>query len=289
MLRQRESATSLNSSKMQVNGTIPMATKYKFIQSVGRAFSILEQFEAGKALGVTTIANRSGLHKSTCFGLLHTLQQLEYIQQDPDTGLYSLGLKAFELGQAYVRNLDLRALARPHLVELAERCGESAHLVVVEGHRAIYIDNAETPHAMIISSRIGREAVLHCTGVGKSVLAFMTDKERAAVMKAGLKRYTDYTVTNENQLNEHLAQIRRVGFAVDDQEREIGLRGVAAPIFNARGQVIAAISVSGPSLRVTYEKVAELAQIIREAAQEISRKLGYRPVREDRESQPASG
>ncbi|MDR3435599.1 IclR family transcriptional regulator [Telmatospirillum sp.] len=254
-----------------------METKYNFIQSVGRAFSILEQFSGDeRALGVTTIANRVGLHKSTCFGLLHTLQRLGYIQQDPETGHYSLGLKAFELGQAYISGQDLRDLTRPFLLQIVEKTMETVHLVVVEGRRAIYIDKVEAPHAMIISSRIGQEALLHCTGVGKVLLAFMSEEDRKAVASEGLKRYTENTITEEGELADHLRRIRQNGYGIDDQERELGLRCVAAPIFNARKQVIAAISVSGPSSRITREKLGELSKMIKQATDEISRKLGYR-------------
>jgi DNA-binding IclR family transcriptional regulator len=255
-----------------------METKYNFIQSVGRALAILEQFSRDeRALGVTEIARRVGIHKSTCFGLLHTLQQLGYIQKDASNGQYSLGLKTFELGQAYIDGLDLRYITRPFLLEILAKTNETVHLVVAEGCRAIYIDKVESPHAMIISSRIGQEAKLHCTGVGKVLLAYMRDKDWAQVVSKGLKCYTEHTITDERKLLENLEQIREFGYGMDDQEREIGLRCVAAPIFNARKQAIAAISISGPSLRITREKQGDLSQIIKRAAQEISRKLGYRP------------
>jgi IclR family KDG regulon transcriptional repressor len=253
-----------------------MDTKYNFIQSLGRAFAILEQFSRDeRALGVTAIANRTGLHKSTCFGLLHTLQQLGYIQQDAATGQYSLGLKTFELGQAYIEGQDLRYMTRPFLLQILEKTQETVHLVVAEGHRGVYIDKVESPHAMTISSRIGQEAQLHCTGVGKVLMAYMGTEDWEEVVSKGLERYTEHTITDGHRLMDHLRRIRECGFGIDDQEREIGLRCVAAPIFNARKQAIAAISISGPSSRITREKQNELSQIIKQATQEISRKLGY--------------
>lgn len=240
--------------------------------------AILEQFSRDeRALGVTAIAKRVGLHKSTCFGLLHTLQQLGYIQQDASTGLYSLGLKTFELGQAYVDGLDLRNITRPFLLEVLEKTQETVHLVVAEGCRAVYIDKVESSHAMTISSRIGQEAMLHCTGVGKVLMAYMRPEDLEQVITKGLPRYTEHTITDKHELLEHLNRIRECGCGVDDQEREIGLRCVAAPIFNARKQAIAAISISGPSSRVTREKQGDLSRIIEQATQTISRKLGYRP------------
>lgn len=255
-----------------------METKYNFIQSVGRTFSILEQFSNGeRALGLTTIANRVGLHKSTCFGLLHTLQQLGYVTQDAETGQYSLGLKAFELGQAYIGGLDLRNVARPFLLQIVEKTQETVHLVVAEGRRAIYIDKVEPPDAMSISSRIGQEARLHCTGAGKVLLAYMSEADQSAVIGAGLEGYTEHTITDGAQLLEHLRWIREHGYSLDEQERQIGLGCVAAPVFNAHKQAIAAISISGPSLRVTREKLDERNQMVKQAAQDISRCLGYQP------------
>jgi DNA-binding IclR family transcriptional regulator len=255
-----------------------METKYNFIQSVGRALAILEQFSRDeRALGVTTIASRVGLHKSTCFGLLHTLQQLGYIQQDASTGQYSLGLKTFELGQAYIDGVDLRYITRPFLLEIVEKTQETVHLVLAEGRRAVYIDKVESPRAMTISSRIGQEAGLHCTGVGKVLLAYMRDEDWKQVVSKGLERYTEHTITGERQLLEQLQRIRECGHGIDDEEREIGLRCVAAPIFNARKQAIAAISISGPSSRISREKQKSLCVTIKQATQEISRKLGYRP------------
>lgn len=255
-----------------------METKYNFIQSLGRAFSILEQFSKDeRALGLTTIAKRVGLHRSTCFGLLHTLQELGYVQHDPESGQYSLGLKAFELGQAYIDGMDLRNVSHPFLLRIVEKTQETTHLVVSEGNRAIYIDKVEAPHGMTISSRIGQEAILHGTAVGKILLAYMPDEDSEKVLSAGLPRYTQQTITDPDQMRQHLQWIRQYGFAVDDQEREIGLRCVAAPIFNARKQVIGAISISGTSPRVTRERLDEFSQTLKQSALEISRLLGYRP------------
>lgn len=253
-----------------------MEKKYNLIQSVGRAFSILEQFSADeRELGVTTLAARVGLHKSTCFGLLYTLQELGYIQQNPDTGRYSLGLKAFELGQLYIQGQDIRQLAKPYLRRLVEQTEETAHLVVMEGLRAVYIDKVEGPHSMTISSRIGRQARMHCSGVGKVLLANMREADRNEVLNnLVFVRNTVHTITDKDVLREHLRQIREQGYAIDAEEIEIGLCCVAAPVFNSRNQAVAAVSVSGPSVRLMGEKLAVFTKQVQETAQEISRQLG---------------
>jgi IclR family KDG regulon transcriptional repressor len=252
-----------------------MSKKYNLIQSVGRAFAILEQFSQDeRELGVTVIAQRVGLHKSTCFGLLYTLQEMGYIQQNPETGRYSLGLKIFELGQAYLEGQDLRQLANPYLRRLVEQTQETVHLVVLEGHRAVYIDKVEGTHAMTISSRIGQRAKMHCTGVGKALLAHMYENDISFVLSHELEKFTDNTIIDPENLREHLSGIRRAGYAIDDEEIEIGLRCVAAPIFNSHNQAFAAISMSGPSGRITRERLGELSKLVCGTAREISRQLG---------------
>ncbi len=254
-----------------------MEKKYNLIQSVCRAISILELFTSETTeLGVTAISKSLGLHKSTCFGLLYTLQQLGYIQQDSDTGRYKLGLKTFQLGQAYIRGTDLRQLARPYLRELMEQTQETLHLVILEGNRAVYVDKVEGPHAMTISSRIGQRAMLHCTGVGKALMAHMPEEEWNSLLGGDLKSFTEHTITDKDRLAEHLHTIRQRGYSIDDQEIEIGLRCVAAPIFDASGRALAAISLSGPVTRIDNDKLEELSRLIRKAADDISRQLGYR-------------
>ena len=204
-----------------------MAQKYNLIQSVCRAFTILEQFSHNeRELGVTAIAARVGLHKSTCFGLLNTLQELGYIKQNAETGRYSLGLKTFELGQAYIEGQDLRLLAAPFLRTLVEKTQETVHLVALEGERAVYIDKVEGAHAITISSHIGQQAKLHCTGVGKVLLANMPLQEQDNILSRELDQVTDKTITAQTKLREHLREIKYHGYGIDDEEIEIGLRCV---------------------------------------------------------------
>lgn len=252
-----------------------MKKNYNMIQSVERAFAILEQFSQNeRELGVTVIANRVGLHKSTCFGLLYTLQELGYIQQNPETGRYGLGLKIFELGQTYLAGQDLRQLANPYLRRLVEQTQETVHLVVLEGRTAVYIDKVEGSHAITISSRIGQRAKMHCTGVGKALMAHMPEADLSEVLTGDLERCTEHTITDKAALHEHLKAVRESGYAIDDEEIEVGLRCVAAPIFNSHNQVIGAVSMSGPSGRIPRERFETLSRMVRDTAREISHRLG---------------
>ena len=248
------------------------------IQSLDRAFSILELFTADNTpLGVTMISERVGLHKSTCFGLVNTLEHLGYLLQDKDSGKYRLGLKALVLGQAYLKSQNIRQLAAPAMETLISLAQEyTIHLVVKEKDHVVYIDKYEGPQAMVIvASSIGQRAVLHCTGVGKSVLAFMDVEERRKILANSMQSFTPYTLTNPVQLEKNLSEIRKMGFAFDDQERAMGLRCVAAPFFDNAGVVLGAISISGPSIYLSSERLFELSEPVKAAAGTISRAYGY--------------
>jgi DNA-binding IclR family transcriptional regulator len=254
------------------------STKYITIQSVARAMSILEHLAYAKGdTGITAIAKAVSLHKSTCFGLLHTLQSLGYVTQDKEKGGYSLAVKVFELGQRYMTNLDLRYLAQPHLIALSEESRETVHLVLREGLHVVYIDKIEGPHAMSIVSQVGQRARLHCTGVGKAILAFMTQAEQDAALPETLESLTEHTITDKQKLFAHLADIRNAGLSMDNQEIELGLRCIAAPVFNANGVPAAAISISAPTTRLTEKRTQTLSSSLKNAARDISLKLGCSP------------
>lgn len=253
-----------------------MSPKYITIQSLARAMALLEHLAGGgKNTGITAIAAHVGLHKSTCFGLLHTLQELGYVVQDKETGRYKLGIKVFELGQAYMANLDLRGLAGSYLAELAAESLETVHLVIREGKHAVYLDKIEGPHAMTISSQVGQRARLHCTGVGKVILAHFTPEDQNAVLGQPMEKYTEHTLTDKKLLAAHLAEIRKKGLSVDDEEIELGLCCIAAPIFDASGTVTAAISISGPKTRLSDDRLESLSKNLRKATRAISQQLGY--------------
>ncbi|ABB14375.1 MULTISPECIES: IclR family transcriptional regulator [Carboxydothermus] len=247
------------------------------IQSVDRALRILDTFSLKeKELGVTEIANRLGLHKSTVFGLLRTLEHWGYVEQNQVTGKYRLGLKLLELGNRVKEGLDLRAVALPFLQDLVERYGETVHLAVHDRGEIVYIEKVEGPNAIRMYSQIGRRAPMHCTGVGKAILAFRPEKEIEEIIRTkGLKYFTPNTITDPKKLHEELSLIRENGYSLDREEIEIGLRCVAAPIRDSQNTVVAAISVAGPSIRMTEEKIQELIVSVKEAALEISKRLGY--------------
>jgi len=246
------------------------------VQSVDRALTILSILqETEEPLGVTEIGVRMGLHKSSVYRTLTTLARRGYACQDPRTERYTLGLKLVELGTTVLERLELRELARPHLKRLMEASREVAHLVVLQDGEAVYIEKVEYPGPVKMASRIGARNPLYCTGVGKALLAFMPKKSADAIIARGLKQRTPSTIIDPIKLREELKHIRGCGYACDLEENEPGIRCVAAPIFDHRGQVIAACSVSGLAMTMTESKLRDCVGLVRQASIEISAALGY--------------
>jgi DNA-binding IclR family transcriptional regulator len=252
-----------------------MPPKYNLIQSLQRALSLLEHLaNNGRNTGITSIAGHVGLHKSTCFGLLYTLQQLGCVVQDFQ-GRYSLGYKVYELGNAYLQDKDIRRVSAPYLYELMKLSSETVHLVVREGLNAVYIDKLEGPHAMSIVSKIGGQTAMYCSGVGKSILAFMGPAEQEEIMKRPMSALTPNTITTRKDLRACIKTIRKDGYSRDNEEVEIGLCCVAAPIFGVEGKVMGGISISGPAIRLTEERQQMLIPHLLGATMAISKQLGH--------------
>ncbi|MBP2640797.1 MAG: kdgR 1 [Firmicutes bacterium] len=249
----------------------------RHIQSVFRALKIMECVaENDNVISLTEVSQKMGLSKSTAHGLIATLEKYGYLQQDPVTGKYSLGLKTFELGQAYAANLDLREIALPDLRELSILYQETAHLAVLSGDDVVYIDKVDESRSSIgIRTRIGGRNPAYCTGVGKVLLSGLSEN-KVTEMYAGkqFQKFTKNTVSDTNALLEQLRRIREMGYALDMEEIEPDLQCVAAPIKDNQGTVIAAISLSGPANR--FHNIEQIAENVAKAAMQISGRLGYR-------------
>lgn len=247
------------------------------IQSVDRAITILNRLaERGGRASLAELARDMDLNRSTVHGLLATMRYHRLVSQDNE-GRYVLGLKLFELGSAAIARLDLRTVAGPILQRLVDQFHETVHLVVGDGLDVVYIDKRESPQSMRIVSQIGRRLPAYCTGVGKAMLAFKPEAKLAALLdRAELQPHTANTITDRGALHAQLQEIRRTGYALDDGELIEGLRCVAAPIRDHTGQVVAALSISGPSVRLKPEKIERLIPAVKQAAADISDQLGYR-------------
>jgi IclR family transcriptional regulator, KDG regulon repressor len=261
-----------------VGGQMATSKSNSSVQSVERALIILDVLkENPNGLGITEIAKRLDVAKSSAHRLTTTLCSFGFVRKNIESDKYLLGLKVVELGEAVLESLDLRTVASPFLQELVNELGETVHLVILENSEIVYIDKIESPKTIRMYSRIGKRAPVHCTGVGKAMMAFLHEEEiNQIIINRGLKRYTEYTHTTKGELLKNLEEIRNSGYSIDEQEHELGIRCVAAPVFDHKNKVIAGISVAAPINRLDTTMIDKYAAKITNCAGKISRGLGYR-------------
>jgi IclR family transcriptional regulator, KDG regulon repressor len=248
------------------------------VQVLDRALGILDLLANGSPeLGPSEISERTGLHKSTVHRLLQVLERHRLIEKKAQNGKYCLGLKLFELGSKAVAQLDLRERARPYLERLVRETGETAHICVLDGDRMLSIANVESARTLRTPSTVGHRTPLHCTSVGKALLAFLPEDEQSELIKkCELTAYTRHTLKKPAQLKAELKLIRQRGYAMDDEEIEEGLRCIGAPVMDYSGRVIAAMSIAGPAFRLIEERIPAVARSVIQAASELSVELGYK-------------
>ncbi len=247
------------------------------VQSVDRALTILEQLARGGEAGVTEIAAGLGVHKSTAFRLVATLESHGMVEQTADRGKYRLGVGILRLAGATSARLDLVQEARPLCRQLAADTGETVNLAVLSERSALYLDQVAGSSALQSHNWVGQHIPLHATSNGKVLLSGLDDAALDALLGTlgRLASYTPETVTTRARLREDVDAVREQGWAVAVDELEAGLTAVAAPIRNAHGDVIASLSVSGPTFRLGSDRVEEVATLLVAAAREISHRLGW--------------
>jgi len=252
------------------------------VQTLERASLILDILgQSPQGISIKDLSDRMHLPKGTTHRLVSSLSYFGYVRQDQNTKNYFLGFKLVELGNMLLGQLDLRKEAELFLRNLAQRTKETVHLVILDGNEIVYLDKLETePHTggLRMASRVGSRNPAHSCAVGKALMAYLPAEALARIVEEkGLPKRTGNTITDYNQLKEHMTLVRKQGYAVDDEENERGIRCVAAPIFNEAGKAVAAISVSGPAFRVTKKSVQEkLKKEVMETALRISQRLGFR-------------
>ena len=246
------------------------------VQVLDRAIAILNCFSEEKPqMGVAELARGVGISKATVHRLLGELQQHGWIQQNAEDRRYRLGFRLLELGNRVVDRLDLAPVARPFLNALANDTGETAHLAILDDGMCYYVAKVEGRYSIRMRSHVGRRNPAHCTGVGKVLLAFATRPEVDQIVAVqGLPKLTRRTITQTRRLFEELSRIRERGYAIDDQEFEEGLRCVATPVRDHTNMVVAALSVSGPTTRMTNETLPKIVGKVVRFAKEISVALG---------------
>jgi IclR family acetate operon transcriptional repressor len=247
------------------------------VRSVDRAAALLLALgDCPGAAGVTELARRLGLHKSTASRLLATLEKRGLVEQDDETGKYRLGVVVIRLAERAERTLDLRGLAMPELERLARLTHETTALGVLDDEAVLTIAQVDGPNLIAVGDWTGRAAPLHAVASGKILMSTLAERDVARIVRRGLTRYTERTIVDLEPILEELARVRRRGYATALGEYELGLNAVAAPVIDARGQVIAAVDVRGPEFRVSAKRLAELSGQVREAAANITTRLAGR-------------
>ncbi len=247
------------------------------VKSVSRALDIINLVSIKKGgLGVTEIANQMDINKSSVYRILSTLVQYGYIEQDKETEWYKLGYQFLEVSSRLLESLDLRNEAKPFLQELEKETNEVIHLVVYDRGEVVYIEKLDGNEALRMHSKVGKRAPMHCTSVGKAILAHLPiEIVQEIIERKGLPIHTDKTITDKNVFIDELAEVKKKGYALDLQENEYGITCIAVPIFDHLGKVEAAVSISGPTIRMTDARLVELQPRVIEIGKRISARLGF--------------
>lgn len=249
------------------------------MRSLQKALKILETMAnlENQKVGITELSRYLNLPKSSIYEILSTFKRFRFVEQDEENKKYRLGLRLLELGNIVQSQLDIRKIAFPYLRKLNRETNETAYLVVLAEKRIVYVDCVESTARLRVHPLFGERVPLHCTSLGKAIMAFLPEDEIDRIIEEdGLVRFTPNTITDPHLLKKELKLIRERGYAIDNMEHEEGIRCVGAPIRNCRGEVFAAISLSGPSQRLSFERIRKMAPLVMQAAKEISVKMGYR-------------
>lgn len=249
------------------------------LSSVAMAVRLLKCFSEGEAeIGVTSLSRRLGVAKSTVYRLATTLVSEGLLEQNPETEKYRLGIALFGLGALVRQRMNVATDARPLLFHLREATGETVHLAILEREEIIYVLNLESNHAIRMRADLGARKPAFCTAEGRAMLAFQPHTLLDDIFAHGLVARTPKTDTDPGHLLDALEEVRQKGYATENEQSELGMRSVAAPIRNSNGRVIAAVGVAGPMQRISDEALASFAPLVVDAAQVISARLGYQSL-----------
>ena len=247
------------------------------IKVLDKSLSVLDVlFQNNTPMSIMEISKKLGIYPSTIHRILDTLKYRGYVEQNSDNQKYLLGLKLVELGMSRYHQINLVKEASPFLKELVDECNETVHLGILDHKDVLYVAKKDSAQTIRMISRVGRRAPLYSTGLGKILLAYVTEKERKEIIAhIKIQRFTKNTITDKKELEKELEQVRKQGFAFDKEENEKEVYCIAVPIKNYRGKVIAALSVSSPTYRINAERKKFLEKSILSIGRKISKRLGY--------------
>lgn len=242
------------------------------IQSLARGLQIIEKLaEATDGLSITDLANQFNVDKGSMSRLMQTLAKYGFAEKDPNSRKYILGPQIVRHSRSLLKRTSLRDIAKPYLKQLVDITGECAHLAILAQGQAFYIDQEESTLALRVTTNVGSLAPLYCTALGKIFLAFTN-----AIVPDELPAHTMRTITDSSMLKRHLEIVRSQGYAIDDEEWNLGVRCIAVPVFDYRDKCEAAIGISGPTTRLSLEKLSQLSTIVIEIGKELSAKMSFR-------------
>lgn len=246
------------------------------VPALEKTLSIMEALAvSGVPLGISDIAARINLPKSSIYMILTTLEEHHYIEKNAD-GKYRLTLKLYHLGLTVLNKIDIRDIARPIMEELARQLGYTVHLAALVDGKAVYIEKVQGPAFVQFSTQVGQSWHLHSSGVGKAIAAYISEEQLDEVLqKHGMPQSTPNTILSEYEFKTFLESVRKSGYAIEDEEGEQGIRCIAAPIYDRNRKVIAAISVTSVRLDLPSHRFSEVGVFVKDKALLISEKLGY--------------
>lgn len=234
-------------------------------KSLHKALLILNCFTMKQELGVTEISDQLGLYKSNVFNILDTFKKMEYVEQNEETGKYRLGIGVLRLSRALGDSFTITKIALPYMQEIANKTNERVYLGIPREDEVLYLDATYPSNDVrLMRSLLGETAKMYCTGIGKAMMAFLPERLIEEYLQKPLEKYTEMTITNSEELKKELAITRARGYAVDNMEHEFGVKCIGVPIFDKTGNIYAAMSISGPSLRFSGERIEQLYNMVRE-------------------------
>ena len=254
---------------------VPSSETGSGLQSVDRALHVLELLAEWGLAGVSEIADEIGVHKSTAFRLLSALEARELVEQTRERGKYRLGFGVVRLAGRVNVQLELTEQARSLTEQIAISLGESINVAVLREHFAVNVEQSQGQASVVTQNWVGQLTPLHATSSGKVLLAHLPTDEQQALLGRELDRFTAHTHTDPDQLRAELEAVVHQGYASSYGEYELGLNAVAVPVRGTKGQVIAALSASGPDYRFSRERIADTLGSLQAAAAELSRRMGY--------------
>jgi len=241
------------------------------IQSLARGLKILSLLsQSPDGISITELAEYLDVDKGSASRLVSTLSSYGYVEKDELTRRYHVGSQVVSLSRSVLTRLPMREAAKPYLRQMMQRTGECAHLAIPAQGKVMYIDQVESPVTLRVNAQVGTMNPLHCTALGKVLLAY-GDLD----LPSDLAAFTTNTITDPDTLHRHLEEIRRLGFAVDDEEFDLGVRCIAVPVFDFRGKAVGAIGISGPATRMTVERMPELTAIVLEIGKALSERMTF--------------